>query len=83
MLPFVVRPSGFPLSGINLESAAHSKKTCLIHFFHWIKLLSSINSYIHLHCIRCKCLYKKSIFTYTSTKQFHRLIAFRIYNAFN
>ena len=26
---FVVRPSGFPLSGINLESAAHSKKTCL------------------------------------------------------
>ena len=23
---FVVRPSGFPLSGINLESAAHSKK---------------------------------------------------------
>ena len=29
MLPFVVRPSGFPLSGINLESAAHSKKTCL------------------------------------------------------
>ena len=24
---FVVRPSGFPLSGINLESAAHSKKT--------------------------------------------------------
>ena len=26
---FVVRPSGFPLSGINLESAANSKKTCL------------------------------------------------------
>ena len=26
---FMVRPSGFPLSGINLESAAHSKKTCL------------------------------------------------------
>ena len=26
---FVVRPSGFPLPGINLESAAHSKKTCL------------------------------------------------------
>ncbi len=26
---FLVRPSGFPLSGINLESAAHSKKTCL------------------------------------------------------
>ncbi len=23
---FVVRPSGFPFSGINLESAAHSKK---------------------------------------------------------
>ena len=26
---FMVRPSGFPLPGINLESAAHSKKTCL------------------------------------------------------
>ena len=25
----MVRPSGFPLPGINLESAAHSKKTCL------------------------------------------------------
>ena len=25
----MARPSGFPLSGINLESAAHSKKTCL------------------------------------------------------
>ena len=25
----MVRPSGFPLSGINLESAANSKKTCL------------------------------------------------------
>ena len=32
---FVVRPSGFPLSGINLESAAHSKKTCLTAGFLW------------------------------------------------
>ncbi len=32
---FVVRPSGFPLPGINLESAAHSKKTCLTAGFLW------------------------------------------------
>ena len=30
---FVVRQSGFPLSGINLESAAHSEKTCLTASF--------------------------------------------------
>lgn len=39
---FVVRPSGFPLSGINLESAAHSKKTCLTAGF-FVSYLNTID----------------------------------------